>query len=310
MIYVGELFYVNVTFYDNDHNLTITDADIDFIRIGSRVDDGLIRVEDEDINWGNGTYSLAFRAPSLAFYSLRIEFSKVNYHVAVVSIDIYTELSPQQELLVAGFQYGTLAFVLLAGLAALYIRVLSVPKLLRIIRSMIGALNKGRIPKPADVPVRRMMLVTMMNEDLAPVHIIKTEDDVALSTVDISAMDVEELLEQLAYVVGLTPSDVDILRRDLDQMRPSERAGFINEVLKQERARRAKELAEAEVSEKVGVGEEVEEKLSEEELTHLKERLMKMGIEETEADLMVEQARNLTRAEIDALLSEIGGMEE
>ena len=56
--------------------------------------------------------------------------------------------------------------------------------------------------------------------------------------------------------------------------------------------------------------EEVEERLSEEELAHLKERLMKMGIEETEADLMVEQARYLTRAEIDALLSEIGGADE
>ncbi|TFG34548.1 hypothetical protein EU527_02725 [Candidatus Thorarchaeota archaeon] len=310
IVYVGELFYVNVTFIDIDHNLPIQNADINFIRIGSRVDDGLIRVEDQDIDWGNGTYSLAFRAPSLAFYALRIEFSKLNYQVALVEIDVYTDLSPEQEALVVGFQYGTMAFLLLAALTALYIKVLSVPRLLRILRSMIGALSKGRIPKPADVPERRMMLVQMMNEDLAPVHITKTEDDVSLSTVDITAMDVEELLEQLAYVVGLTPTDVDVLRRDLDQMRPSERAGFINEVLKQERARRAKELAEADVTAKVGLGVEAEEKLSEEELAHLKERLMKMGIEETEADLMVEQARNLTRAEIDALLSEIGGMEE
>jgi len=152
------------------------------------------------------------------------------------------------------------------------------------------------------------MLLAIMNEDLEPVKIIKTIDDISLSTVDIAVMDVEDLLEQLAYVVGLTIEDVDTLRRDLDQMRPSERAGFINEVLKQERARRAKELAEAEAD--VAVPGEVEEMLSDEELEHLKERLMKMGIEETEADLMVEQAKNLTRAEIDALLSEIGGLEE
>ena len=92
-------------------------------------------------------------------------------------------------------------------------------------------------------------------------------------------------------------------------MRPSERAGCINEVLKQERARRAKELAEAE-AEVVTPGEEVDDMLSDEELEHLKERLMKMGIEDTEADLMVEQAKNLSRAEIDALLSEIGGDDE
>lgn len=176
---------------------------------------------------------------------------------------------------------------------------------------MIAALGRGRIPKPADVPVRREMLLLMMNEDLKRVGIQKSLDDIALSTVDVTVMDVEELLEDLARVVGLTPADIDTLRQDLDKMRPSERAGFINEVLRQERSRRARELAEAErvVEEGVPAGVE-EEHLSEEELLHLKERLLKMGIEETEADLMIEQARNLSRAEIDALLSEIGGPEE
>ena len=236
-------------------------------------------------------------------------FSKVDYQSNSEIFDIYAELSPEQEALVTGFQYGAVSLLAIAAFAALYFRVLSVPKLLRIIRRMIGILSRGRIPAPADVPQRREMLLAIMNEDLEPVHITKTIDDISLSTVDIAVMDVEDLLEQLAYVVGLTPDDVDTLRRDLDQMRPSERAGFINEVLKQERARRAKELAEAE-AEVSAPGEEVEDMLSDEELEHLKERLMKMGIEETEADLMVEQAKNLTRAEIDALLSEIGGMEE
>ena len=131
------------------------------------------------------------------------------------------------------------------------------------------------------------------------------------TTVDVTVMDVEDLLSDLATVVGLTPDDIDTLRQDLDKMRPSERAGFINEVLKQERSRRARELAEAERVAEEGVpAEAVEERLSEEELLHLKERLLKMGIEETEADLMMEQAKHLSKAEIDALLEEIGGMEE
>ena len=91
-------------------------------------------------------------------------------------------------------------------------------------------------------------------------------------------------------------------------MRPSERAGFLREVIKQERSRRAREIAEAEavVSEEVAI-EDVERRLSDEELVHLKERLLEMGIEESEADLMVEQAKNLSKAEIDALLEQIGG---
>jgi hypothetical protein len=309
-IYVGDLFFVNVTIFDSDHNVMITDATISVIT-SSQIDDGLIHESDYDINWGNGTYSLAFRAPNLALYSLSIQFTKPDHDVYVVDIDVYAQLSPAQEALVQGFQYSALGLLAIAALAVLYIRVLSVPRLLRILRRMVSILGRGRIPKPANVPVRRNMLLAMMNTDLAAVGIVKSLDDISLSTVDVTAMDVETLLEELAVIVGLTPSDVDTLRRDLDQMRPSERAGFINEVLKQERARRAKELAEAEAVTPEGLAkEEIEEKLSEEELVHLKERLMKMGIEETEADLMVEQARNLTKAEIDALLREIGGKEE
>ncbi len=303
-IYVGDVFLINVTFWDKDHDTMITDAIINVI------DDGIIREYNLDINWGNGTYTLAFRAPNLAFYSLRIDFSKADYQTSSVELDIYTELSAAQLALARTFGFSALGMLALAALATLYIKVLSVPKLLRTLRRMVSVLGRGRIPKPANVPVRRNMLLAMMKEELAGVAVVKTIEDISVSTVDVAAMDVEALLEDLAIVVGLTASDVDTLRRDLDQMRPSERAGFINEVLKQERARRARELAETEgVTPEKRPSIEVE-KLSNEELRHLKERLMKMGIAETEADLMIEQARNLSRAEIDALLREIGGSEE
>ena len=310
-IYVGRVFFVNVTYLDSDHSLPITDAEIT-IRSSNNVQTAnLVHVEELDIDYHNGTYAIAFRAPVLALYSLKIILSRVSYQDAEVNLDVYTRFSPEQEALVAWFRNGTMLLVLFAALGALYFRVLSVPKLLRIIRRMIGSLSKGKIPKPADVPQRRQMLLAMMNDDLKPIRIQKTEEDVALSTVDVTVMDVELLLDQLATVVGLTPDDIDTLRQDLDKMRPSERAGFINEVLKQERARRARELAEAEKVAEEGVpAEVVEQRLSEDELLHLKERLLKMGIEETEADLMIEQARNLSKAEIDALLKEIGGMEE
>ena len=311
-VYVGDTILLNFTYWDIDHNRPITDAEITIVTTSTLpTDPGLIRVTELDVNWGNGTYSLGFMAPNLAFYSLRVDFKSVDYAVASASFDIYTNLSPEQEALVMGFQYGTMALLAIAALAALYFRVLSVPRLLRIIRRMIAALSKGRIPKPANVPVRREMLLAIMNEDLRPIGVTKSMDDVSLSTVDVTVMDVEELLEDLATVVGLTSTDIDTLRQDLDKMRPSERAGFINEVLKQERSRRARELAEAERLVEEGVPVEVEEeRLTEEDLVHLKERLLNMGIEETEADLMIEQAKNLSRAEIEALLSEIGGMEE
>lgn len=312
IIHVGDIILVNFTYWDIDHNQPILDADLTFFSTSSlATDSGLVREPDLDVNYGNGTYTVGFSAPNLAFYTLRIDVDKVDYALFSIDFDIYTVLSPQQEALVRTFEFGTIALVGLAALAALYFRVLSVPRLLRIIRRMIAALSKGRIPKPAAVPLRREMLLAIMNEDLKPVGISKTMDDIALSTVDVTVMDVEDLLDDLATVVGLTPEDVETLRQDLDKMRPSERAGFINEVLRQERSRRARELAEAERVVEEGVPAEVEEEhLSEEELVHLKERLLKMGIEETEADLMIEQAKSLSRAEIEALLSEIGGADE
>ncbi|MFW9962886.1 MAG: hypothetical protein ACFFCX_04950 [Candidatus Sifarchaeia archaeon] len=310
-IFVGRLFLINVTYFDVDHSLAITDAVITVISTSNIPTTNLVRETDLDINHNNGTYTLAFRAPDLAYYNLQIILSKDDYQPSSVEFDIYADLTPEQVSLVFGFQISTILLLFLAGLGALYFRVLAIPKLLRIIRRMIGSLARGRIPKPADVPVRQQMLLAMMNEDLKKAGIQKYLDDVSLSTVDVTVMDVEQLLDDLATVVGLTPADIDTLRQDLDKMRPSERAGFINEVLKQERSRRARELTEAERV--VEVGEpvsEAEERLSEEELLHLRERLLKMGIEETEADLMIEQARSLSKAEIDALLEEIGGMGE
>ncbi len=52
------------------------------------------------------------------------------------------------------------------------------------------------------------------------------------------------------------------------------------------------------------------EKLSEDEIFHLKEQVLNMGIEESEIEIMIEQARHLSKAEIDSLLREIRGGEE
>ncbi|MGY5856398.1 MAG: hypothetical protein RTS72_07335, partial [Candidatus Thorarchaeota archaeon] len=245
-IFVGRLFLINVTYLDTDHSVPITDFEITVLSSSNLLTTNLIQETDYEIDYLNGTYTLAFSAPDLAYYSLRIILSKVDYQSFEVEYDIYAELTPEQEALVTGFQFGTIGLLFIAALGAFYFRVLAVPRLLRIIRSMIRILSRGRIPKPADVPLRRQMLLAIMNEDLKRVGIEKSIDDVSLSTVDVAVMDVEELLEDLATVVGLTPDDIDTLRQDLDKMRPSERAGFISEVLKQERSRRARELAEAE----------------------------------------------------------------
>ncbi|MHA2361881.1 MAG: hypothetical protein ACXAB6_08150, partial [Candidatus Thorarchaeota archaeon] len=266
---------------------------------------------EDDFNYGNGTYEFFLIAGSPGAVRLEINMSRTDYDIGQYSVTIYSSYTPEQQMIVTSFYGGAIILFLGAVLGAVYLRHWSVPKLLRWIRAMIKALSKGKIPVAPAVRDRRQILVEAMNEDLEPVGIEKELEDVSLSTVEVEVMDVEELLEELSIVVGLTPDDVDVLRRDLDKMRPSERAGFIGEVLKQEKARRAQELVEIERAAEPEAPEiEEERKLTNEELEHLRQRLIEMGIEGTEADLMVEQAKSLTKAEIDALLDQIGGLKE
>jgi hypothetical protein len=304
-VFAGYNFTARLTFMDLDHNVPISGA-------LSSINQGLLTYDsDDDVIFGNGTYAFLFTAGQPGAFRLEINMSRTDYDAGLYSVTIYSSYTPEQQMIVTGFYGGAVILLLSAVLGAVYLRHWSVPKLLRWIRAMIKALNKGKIPVAPSVRDRRQMLVEAMNEDLEPVGIVKQLEDVSLSTVDVEVMDVEELLEELSIVVGLTPDDVDVLRRDLDKMRPSERAGFIGEVLKQEKARRAQELIEIErAAEPEALEIEEERKLTDDELEHLRQRLIEMGIEGTEADLMVEQAKSLTKAEIDALLDQIGGLKE
>jgi len=301
-VYTRQVFTVLCTFWDTDHNVLILGA------FNSTLGSTVTVVKSQSINFGDGRYQLGFMAPQVGVFYLIIHLDKTDYETGVYSTVIYALMSEEQQALVNAFTYGALALILAAIAGAFYVKVLSVPKMLRWIRSMIAKLSKGRIPKPAPVKNRRQMLLDIVNAELATVHITKTVNDISISTVDVAALDVEKLLTELAIVVGLTEKDIDTLRQDLEKMRPSERAGFIGEVLKQERARRARELVEAEKAAEPGKAvERLTRKLTEEELMQLRERLIKMGIQESEADLMVDQARSLTKAEVDALLDQIGG---
>jgi hypothetical protein len=302
--YVREVFYVAVTFWDLDHNVAIPGA-------FNSTTGGLDYVLEDARDYGDGTYLFAFSPPQVDSYRLEITMGKLDYAEFSETLIIHAEFAPETQTLIRGFMWGGIVLIFIAGLAAAYVRIWSVPKLLRILRRMVGLLRRGQVPTPADVRDRRTVLLETMNEDLQPVGITKTYQDVAPSTVEVEALDVERLLDELQSVIGLTEEDVAVLQHDLNRMRPSERAGFIGEVLKQERARRARELAEADLeAEEPEVVAEAERKLTEEELEHLKEELVKMGIEPSEADLMVEQAKTLTKAEIDALLDQIGGLKE
>lgn len=299
----GQLVIFNLTYWDLDHNVPILGA------INSTDGTDAERIAEEEYQGSNGTYFFYFRLNEIRRYEIIITLSSSNYDDAIARAVIFAVATEEQIAARTAFTYGALGMVIFALFGALWIKVLSVPKMLRWIRSMMSTLAKGKIPTPKPVRSRQELLHSWINDEFENIGLRKSIDDISKETIQVDALDTDRLLAELAVIIGLTESDVAALERDLDKMKPSERGGFLNEVIRQERARRAKELSES--IDAVGrVEAPAAEKLSETDLADLKDRLLKMGIEETEADLMVEQARNLSKAEIEALLDQIGGMKE
>ncbi|MHA1926702.1 MAG: hypothetical protein ACW974_12355, partial [Candidatus Thorarchaeota archaeon] len=79
--------------------------------------------------------------------------------------------------------------------------------------------------------------------------------------------------------------------------------GFIREVIEQEEARRAEALTEAEP-----IPAEAKEILEEkpEELEELRMKLKSKGMSDDEIEIIIEQAKSLSKADLDALLDSLG----
>ena len=105
-----------------------------------------------DVSFENGTYQFTFVTTSPGVYEIKFEFQKNDYSIGEITIVIFSEFSEQQLFVVQAFGYGTVFLMGLALLGAYYLRVLSVPRMLRWIRKMISQLRKGRIPSPGLIP--------------------------------------------------------------------------------------------------------------------------------------------------------------
>ncbi|MBD3406520.1 MAG: hypothetical protein GF411_10440 [Candidatus Lokiarchaeota archaeon] len=197
-----------------------------------------------------------------------------------------------------GFSIGIIA--LLLG-ALYYVRIYSVPKMVRWLNKMIKSVGKGNVPEPAPVQGRDEILQEIINTELLPMGVAKPIDEIPTHTIDLKIPELDSLLDELAEITGLTEEDVDVFRQDLFTMKPSERPGFVMEVIKQERARRAKDLEEKEK----GVSEEEQVEATPEDLEDMRTRLKSLGLAEEDIDVMVAQAKGLSKAEMEAIISEI-----
>jgi hypothetical protein len=255
---------------------------------------------------GNGTYLLYFGINGGGTFQVTIQFSRGQYATKTQMITFRSDISAQQVFFQRLSVIGGAALILAAALVGIYVRVWSVPRLVRALNRMIAALGHGKIPRPPVVKSRNDTALNIVNGELKRVGLQKQLEDIAAEPIVIVVPEVNDLLQQLASITGLGPQEVEAFRSDLARMKPSERPGFLREVITQEQARRAEALAEK-AGEKVSVKPEKEILGAKpDELQELKMKLQKKGMAPEEVEIIVEQAKSLSKADLQALLDSLG----
>ncbi len=295
----GETFSVVITYFDLDHQVGISNANLVVSDISQNITYLVSQTLDED-----GTYTLWFRAEGQKTFIVTIVFQMDNYESRQFILTIKSDISPQQQFQQALAIGGGSALILIALLIVAYVKVWSVPKQIRQMTRMIRALARGRVPKAPRVPGRRDMAMVIVNEEIRSMKLSKDPSEIAEYPIETTVPEVNELLEELAAITGLGAAEIDAFRADLARMKASERPGFLKEVIDQEKARRADVLAMPPTRELPL--EEVPLAQRPEELDDLRQKLIKKGMAVDEIDVILEEAKSLSKADLDALLNSLG----
>ncbi|MHA1770420.1 MAG: hypothetical protein ACTSYL_08605 [Candidatus Thorarchaeota archaeon] len=297
----GATIEITIQYWDLDHNVGI-DGITPLVTLGQ----GNLTYFPEYLRAeGNGTYVLSIYVGGAGNFPMSVTLSKTNYATQQVQFVIQSSPSAAQVVVQTAITFGSISFVILAALLFFYVKVYSVPQMIRWLNAMIRVLRKGRIPRIPPVASRQEMILDIVNTELEPVSIKKDLDDIDPYPIKAIIPEVDELLARLAEITGLGDEEIEAFKADLARMKASERPGFLKEVITQEEARRAESLATA-----AGEAPEAVTRptLSEtpSELEELQLKLEKKGMTADEIEIILEQAKSLSKADLDALLDSLG----
>ncbi|MHA2432785.1 MAG: hypothetical protein ACXADO_06120, partial [Candidatus Thorarchaeota archaeon] len=292
----GAVHTITVVYYDLDHDKFISGADINV----TESDDFVLGGYAQEGN----AYTLTITIIAERSFSVIATFAKENHETKILTLEVKSDITPGQQLIQVLQYTGGFAMVLIALLIVGYLKIWSVPKLVRHMNRMIRNLSRGKIPKPPRVQDRHSMIVSIVGEELVGTSLKKEPEDIAAVSIEAIVPDVEELLAHLAAITGLGDKELSAFRHDLARMKASERPGFIKEVIEQEEARRAEVLAEEEDRKPEEARGILEEKP--EELDELRTKLKRKGMSDDETEIIIEQAKGLSKADLEALLDSLG----
>lgn len=290
-----------MTYSDLDHNVGISNAVISVTFSGND-----ITYSNDSITEVNGVYQLPIQVNAGETFYVTVTFSKDLYQTKSVTFEIHSDITGEQVFLQAATVGGGSALILLAVGIFLYLRIFSIPKQIREINRMLKKMKKGQIPRAAFAPPRVATILSIINEELRPLGVPKSWDDIQGESIEVYVPEVEDLLAQLAALTGLGQVELDAFRADISRMRASERPGFIREVIQQEEARRAEDIAAKKEPAKPEV--ETPTRLADrpEDLEEIRQKLVTKGMAPEEIDIILEEAKNLSKADLKALLDSLG----
>ncbi|MGY5876662.1 MAG: hypothetical protein RTU30_13020, partial [Candidatus Thorarchaeota archaeon] len=297
----GEALIIRIRFYDSDHDLGISGV----LPNLTYSDTDLVYYPDYTTE-ENGMYTFTFTIVGSGVFNISFEFSKGQYFSPPpLVITVLSDATPEA-IFAQTIGYITGIGLLIAAVGiSLYVTHFSTPKLLRALNRMIKRLASGRVPSPTVVLSRGEIVLSFVNEELSPVDIEKELEDIAPEPIIAEVPEVDALLERLADITGLGDEELSAFRSDLARMKASERTGFLKEVIEQEEARRADDLA---TRDGVTVTPKESDLLESrpEELEGIRIKLRTKGMADSEIDVIIEQAKGLSKADLEALLESLG----
>jgi hypothetical protein len=273
-----------------------------------------------------------------AVVGVTIKFNKTYYSPQEVSLSISISPSAEDIALQNVITYGSAFIIVLLLGAVVWVRILRVPKIIRIISGQIRVIRKGKIPKPAKgVQSRRALVTDIFNDLYASTGIKRRVADIPAEPIIIEVPEIEELVIDLSILTGMTQEELDDFKFEIAKMKMSQQTSFVREVIAQELVRvaalqnksveqvlqevvleRKKRIGRdvtpakiedyipaeepAEVVEPPSEGIEFEDRLREFELEEMAAELEKRGIPKHEIESFVSQSRELPKDVVQMLL--------
>jgi hypothetical protein len=267
-----------------------------------------------------------------------IHFNKTYYVAHDVALSVSVSPSSEQLAQRTAMTFGGALIIFLILFGVVWVRILRVPKIIRIISGQVRQLRRNKVPKAAKGMRSRQVIVTeLFNELNEPIGIKRKASQLPAESVTIEVPEIDELIIDLAILTGMTQQELDDFKFEISKMKMSQQTSFVREVIGQEAIRvagvqnkpveqvmdevveeRRKRIGGAttvakpdlyedleedtEVSEEEETGLDFEHRLREIELAEMAEQLEKRGIPSHEIESFITQARELPKDVVEMLL--------